>query len=123
MTVLLVIIGGGVGAIARFLVDGTVGVWFARQREDSDYPLGTLIVNLSGALLLGLLVGLGTSDRAMTLLGTATLGSYTTFSTWMLETHRPAQDGDARLAWVNIALSVVLGLAAVVLGRAIGRLL
>jgi CrcB protein len=123
MTVLLVIIGGGVGAIARFLVDGTVGVWFARQREDSDYPLGTLTVNLSGALLLGLLVGLGTSDRAMTLLGTATLGSYTTFSTWMLETHRPAQDGDARLAWVNIALSVVLGLAAVVLGRAIGRLL
>jgi CrcB protein len=123
MTVLLVIIGGGVGAIARFLVDGTVGVWFARQREDSDYPLGTLIVNLSGALLLGLLVGLGTSDRAMTLLGTATLGSYTTFSTWMLETHRPAQDGDTGLAWVNIALSVVLGLAAVVLGRAIGRLL
>jgi CrcB protein len=123
MTVLLVIIGGGVGAIARFLVDGTVGVWFARQREDSDYPLGTLTVNLSGALLLGLLVGLGTSDRAMTLLGTATLGSYTTFSTWMLETHRPAQDGDTGLAWVNIALSVVLGLAAVVLGRAIGRLL
>ncbi len=123
MTVLLVIIGGGVGAITRFLVDGTIAAWFADRREDTDYPLGTLIVNLSGALLLGLLVGLGSSHRVMTLLGTATLGSYTTFSTWMLETHRPAQDGDARLAWLNIALSVSLGLAAVVLGRAIGRLL
>jgi fluoride exporter len=123
MTVLLVIIGGGLGAITRFLLDGTIGTWLADRREDTDYPLGTLIVNLSGALLLGLLVGFGSSHRVMTLLGTATLGSYTTFSTWMLETHRPAQDGDARLAWVNIALSVSLGLAAVVLGRAIGRLL
>ncbi len=95
----------------------------AARREDADYPLGTLLVNLSGALLLGLLVGLGSSHRVMTLLGTATLGSYTTFSTWMLETHRPAQDGDARLAWLNIVLSVVLGFAAVALGRAIGRVL
>jgi len=123
MTVLLVIVGGGVGAIARFLVDGTVGALLARHREDINYPLGTLIVNLSGAVLLGLLFGLGSSHRVMLLLGTATLGSYTTFSTWMLETHRPAQDGDARLAWLNIVLSVILGVAAVALGRAIGRAL
>jgi CrcB protein len=67
--------------------------------------------------------GLGASHRVMTLLGTATLGSYTTFSTWMLETHRPAQDGDARLAWLNVAVSLLVGFGAIVLGRAIGRLL
>lgn len=121
MTVVLVIIGGGVGAIARFLVDGTIGALVARRTGDGDFPFGTLLVNLSGTLLLGLLVGLGTSHRTMTLLGTATLGSYTTFSTWMLETHRPAEDGDARLAWLNIALSIILGFAAVALGRALGR--
>ncbi len=59
----------------------------------------------------------------MTLLGTATLGSYTTFSTWMLETHRPAQDGDARVAWLNIAVSLLVGFGAIVLGRAIGQVL
>lgn len=123
MTVLLVIVGGGVGAITRFLVDGVVESLATSRRRESDFPLGTLLVNLSGALLLGLLVGAGASHRAMTLLGTATLGSYTTFSTWMLETHRPAQDGDTRLAWLNIALSLLLGSGAVILGRAIGRML
>ncbi len=123
MTVLLVIIGGGVGAIARFVVDGAVEALATTRRRESDYPLGTLIVNLSGALMLGLLVGAGASHRVMTLLGTATLGSYTTFSTWMLETHRPAQDGDTRLAWLNVAVSLLIGFGAIVLGRAIGRLL
>jgi fluoride exporter len=123
MTVLLVILGGGFGAIARFLADGAVEAIASARGGESDYPLGTLIVNLSGALALGLLVGLGASHRVMTLLGTATLGSYTTFSTWMLETHRPAQDGDARLAWLNVAISLLIGFGAIVLGRAIGRLL
>ena len=123
MTVLLVMLGGGVGAIARFLVDGTVEAIASARGGESDYPLGTLIVNLSGALLLGLIVGLGASHRVMTLLGTATLGSYTTFSTWMLETHRPAQDGDGRLAWLNVGVSLLIGFGAILLGRAIGRLL
>src|SRR5437588_330094 len=82
------------------------------DRRPFEYPFGTLAVNLSGSLVLGLLVGLAPSHHAMTLLGTATLGSYTTFSTWMLETLRPAEDGQARLAWMNIALSLALGLAA-----------
>ncbi len=53
-------------------------------------------------------------------LGTATLGSYTTFSTWMLETHRPAQDGESGLALANVAVGLIAGLAAVALGRALG---
>jgi fluoride exporter len=109
---------GGCGAIARFLLDGGIGARFGRP-----FPFGTLSVNLSGAFLLGLLTGLDLTPNALLIAGTATIGSYTTFSTWMLETHRPAQDGDARLAWLNIVLSVILGVAAVALGRAIGRAL
>lgn len=80
-------------------------------------------MNLSGAFLLGLLVGLHPSHRTITLLGTATLGSYTTFSTWMLETHRPAQDGEPGLAWLNIAIALAAGLVAAALGRSLGGLL
>jgi CrcB protein len=106
---------GGVGALARFAVDGAVA-----SRVAGRFPLGTLVVNLSGALLLGLLAGLGLSGDALLLAGTAVLGAYTTFSTWMFETHRAGEDGQAALMAANVALSLVLGLAAVALGRAIG---
>jgi CrcB protein len=113
--VLLVAVGCGLGALARFTLDGLV-----QSRRGGEFPLGTLVVNLGGAFLLGLLVGVGASHRATTVLGTAMIGSYTTFSTWMLETHRPAQDGEARLAWINIIVSLLGGLAAVALGRSLG---
>ena len=118
ITAALVCACAGLGAIARFLLDGIV-----QSARVGEFPLGTLAVNTGGCLLLGLLVGLGASHRAMELLGTATLGSYTTFSTWMLETHRPAQDGEARLAWANIAVSLLTGLGAAAIGKAIGAAL
>jgi CrcB protein len=82
--------------------------------------VGTLVVNVSGAFLLGLLVGLGLGGRAMLLAGTATLGSYTTFSTWMLESHRLGEDGELRLALANLAISLLAGVAAAAVGRALG---
>jgi CrcB protein len=115
ITALLVIVFGGLASLARFSVDTLV-----QSRRLGQFPLGTLVVNVGGSFLLGLLVGLHASDRAMTLLGTATLGSYTTFSTWMLETHRPTEDGEAGLAWRNIGVSLAAGLAALALGRAVG---
>jgi CrcB protein len=118
VTALLVALCGGLGAVARFAVDGLV-----EDRVSSEYPFGTLVVNLSGTFLLGLLVGLGASDRVQLLMGTATLGSYTTFSTWMLESHRSAQDGEPGLAWRSIAIALVAGLAAAGLGRVVGRAL
>jgi fluoride exporter len=51
------------------------------------------------------------------------LGSYTTFSTWVLESHRLAEDGQVRIALLNVALSLAVGLGAVALGRAVGGLL
>jgi fluoride exporter len=118
VTALLVVVCGGAGAIARFLVDGAVEGGLL-----GEFPWGTLAVNVSGAIALGLLVGLSTPHRTMELIGTATIGSYTTFSTWMLETHRPAEDGEPRVAWLNVVAGLVLGLAAVTAGRAIGQAL
>lgn len=115
ITALLVLLCGGVGAVARFAVDALV-----QSRRHDAVPLGTFAVNLGGSFLLGLLVGLSASHRTMILLGTATLGSYTTFSTWMLETHRPAEDGESRLAWLNIAAPLAAGLGAAALGKALG---
>jgi CrcB protein len=106
---------GSVGSIARFLLDGAVS-----SRSSSDFPLGTFAVNVSGALILGLLTGLALSGEALLLAGTATIGSYTTFSTWMLETHRLGEDGQLLGGALNVIVSVIVGLGAAALGRWIG---
>ncbi len=107
---------GGIGAVARFVVDGWIGARFGR-----DLPLGTFAINVSGAFLLGLLDGLALSGNAMIVAGTATIGAYTTFSTWMFETHRLAEDGEFSAAAINVGASILAGLGAVVLGHLIGR--
>ncbi|HTB71238.1 MAG TPA: fluoride efflux transporter CrcB [Solirubrobacteraceae bacterium] len=106
---------GGVGANARFLIDGLISA-----RAGAALPFGTLVVNASGSLVLGLLTGVALSGDALVLAGTATLGSYTTFSTWMLETHRLGEDARARAALLNIAVGLAVGVAAAALGRTIG---
>lgn len=107
---------GGVGALARFLVSTAVA-----RRADRWFPWGTLAVNLSGSALLGLLTGLSLHGDALTLAGGSLLGSYTTFSTWMLDSERLAADRRNRALAANLAGSLLLGLAAVALGRALGR--
>jgi fluoride exporter len=106
---------GGIGALGRFFVDGIVAA-----RVGRDFPVGTLVVNLSGATVLGLFVGLGFTGNGLLLAGTATIGSYTTFSTWMLETHRLVEDGELALAGANVLVSLVAGVSAAALGRFIG---
>ncbi|HEV8649306.1 MAG TPA: fluoride efflux transporter CrcB [Actinomycetes bacterium] len=106
---------GGLGALGRFAIDAVVS-----SRAGRQFPVGTLVVNLPGAVALGLLVGLPVTGRALLLAGTAAIGSYTTFSTWMFETHRLSEDGELGPAAVNVGLSLVAGLLAAALGRAIG---
>lgn len=115
VTVVLVVACAGVGAVARFVVDGLV-----QSPRVGEFPLGTFVVNVSGCFVLGLLAGLRLAHDPALVLGTAAIGSYTTFSTWMLESHRPAQDGEARLALLNICVSFMVGLGAVALGRVAG---
>ena len=88
---------GGVGALLRFALDGAVS-----ERARSEFPWGTLAVNISGAFVLGLFAGLALHGDALLLAGTALLGSYTTFSTWMFETHRLAEEGASWAAVLNV---------------------
>lgn len=109
---------GGTGALARFLIDRAISI-----RRTSAFPAGTLVVNASGALLLGTLTGAAVSSGALLLAGTATIGSYTTFSTWMFETHRLGEDGELAAGAINLIVSLIVGLAAVALGRLLGEAL
>jgi fluoride exporter len=109
---------GGAGGLARFLLDAVVS-----ERTAGRLPYGTFVVNLSGATLLGVLAGVALRGDALLLCGTALLGSYTTFSTWMLESHRLGEDGHGRALAANVVVSLALGLAGVALGRWLGGLL
>lgn len=109
---------GGVGAFSRFLLDGAIS-----SRAGSQFPYGTFAVNLAGAFLLGLVVGLAVSEDTLRLAGTGALGAFTTFSTWALESQRLAEDGQGRLGALNFAGSLAGGLLAVWLGRLLGSAL
>jgi CrcB protein len=106
---------GGAGSVIRFLVDSVVASATGR-----DFPFGTLAVNVSGAVILGLITGLALGHDQALLAGTAAVGSYTTFSTWMLETQRLTEERRPRAAAANVVISLVLGIAAAALGRLIG---
>jgi fluoride exporter len=103
---------GGLGSVLRFLVDRTVTRRLARP-----FPVGTLAVNITGAALLGFLGGLALSKDAALLTGTAFVGAYTTFSTWMLETQRLGEERRMWAASANIVVSVALGVGAALLGQ------
>ena len=122
MTLLLVGAGGFFGAIARYVIDG----WVVTS-TGGGFPWGTLVVNVTGSFVLGVLFAasverdvLPAAIRAPVLIGF--IGAYTTFSTLTLESWRLVQDGSYVAAFANIGGSVVLGMIAVVAGLAIGRL-
>jgi CrcB protein len=109
---------GGAAAAARFLVDAAFAA-----RSDHPFPLGILAVNLAGTLALGLVAGAALSGEALVIVAGGGIGSFTTFSTWMLDSHRLADAGHAHLVWLNIGLSLVAGFAAVALGHWVGGML
>ena len=122
MTLLLLVIAGGCGALLRYEVELAV-----RRRTRSDFPYGTLLINVSGSFVLGLLVGLagrhGVSPSVVTVFGTGLLGAYTTFSTFSFDTVSLVEHGKTRTAVANLGASVVLGLAAAALGLVASHLL
>jgi fluoride exporter len=109
---------GGLGAVARFLLDGAVSA-----RTAGVFPWGTLAVNLTGAFVLGLLLGAAVQGDAYRELGTGLIGGYTTFSTWALESHRLGEDGELRLGAANFVVSLALGVGLAWLGRELGSVL
>ncbi len=123
MPLLLIGLGGFAGAISRYLVDGLIS-----DRTGGGFPWGTLVINLSGSFLLGLLFAM-TAERAILPaeirgpLMIGFIGAYTTFSTWTLESWRLIEGGAYGLALANLGGSVVIGMVAVVAGLMLGRVL
>ena len=119
MTALLVLLGGAIGAPARYLTD-----LYVREWTRSDFPWGTMAVNAIGSLVLGMLAGAAASGVlpgwVLTLAGTGFCGALTTFSTFSYETVRLAENGQWRSAALNVLGSLAVGTSAVSLGWLIG---
>jgi fluoride exporter len=109
---------GGAAATARFAIDAAVA-----SRSDHPFPLGILAVNLGGALALGLVAGAALEGQALVVVAGGGIGSFTTFSTWILDSHRLAEAAHSHLVWLNIGLSLLAGFAAVALGHWLGGML
>lgn len=113
-------LGGALGALARYGLDGVV------SRRVSSFPLGTFVINVTGSLLVGFLFTV-LADRFQVppwLRSTLTigfLGAYTTFSTWSLESYRLVESGAWPLAALNVFGSAAAGLLAVYVGTVVGR--
>jgi len=114
-------IAGAIGALSRFLLDELVSL-----RAPTTRPLGTLVINVTGSLLLGFLTGLvlyhGFSSTARTVLGTGFCGAYTTFSTFAYETVRLDEEGARRDAVWNVTASLIVPTLAAAAGLALATL-
>jgi CrcB protein len=107
---------GGLAASGRYVLDFEVS-----RRTRGAFPTGILVVNLLGAFLVGVLSATALDDEALTVLASV-IGSFTTFSAWMLDTHRLKRGKRADLAWLNVGLPVVAGFLVVSLGHSMGSL-
>jgi CrcB protein len=121
--VLLVGAGGALGSIVRYLVGG----WVGRLKAGWTFPIETLLINVSGCLVIGFLAGLSESrgvftgaTRAFLLIGV--LGGYTTFSTFGYETFQLLRGAQWPAAAASVALQVGLGIAGVWAGHTLARL-
>ena len=108
-------LGAGCGSVMRFLLDGAVS-----RALPSSLPLGTMAVNLTGCLALGIIDGAAVPRDVAFVFGTGVIGAYTTFSTWMFETQRLAEERQVARASQNVLLSILLGVAVGAAGLWIG---
>jgi CrcB protein len=123
MKYVLIGIGGAIGAVGRYILQGLV-----YQFTGAFFPYGTLVVNVFGCFLIGLVMGL-TEDRFLIdaqlrlFITVGILGGFTTFSSFGYETFAMLRDGEVLRASVNVIGSVIAGLAAVWLGFVAARLI
>ncbi|MEV6737099.1 fluoride efflux transporter CrcB [Streptomyces sp. NPDC051104] len=120
MNWLLVILGAVVGAPLRYLTDRAV-----QLKHDTVFPWGTLVVNVTGCLVLGLLTGAAAAGHAsphlQLLLGTGLCGALTTYSTFSYETLRLTETGAGFCAALNVVASVTAGLGAAFAGVSLAQ--
>lgn len=117
MTALLVLLGALAGAPSRWLLDQAV-----QSRHRGGFPLGTLLINVAGSFVLGLLLGApGAGSALVSLAGTGFCGAFTTFSTFGYETVRLAEQRAYGKASLNVAISIGAGLLAAYAGWSLAR--
>jgi CrcB protein len=109
-------LGGFFGSISRFVVIKEI-----KKRVGYDFPIGTVIVNIIGSYLLGLLVGLGTNDTSYLLLGIGFLGAFTTFSTLAVEAVRLFSSGKKYHFFLYVFFSFIGGIVFALLGFLTGQ--
>ena len=121
MRFVLICLGGAVGTAARYGVGGLAARWWG-----AEFPYGTLIVNVTGSFLIGLIqqVGLSTlaiSDTARLVLTIGVMGGFTTYSSFSYETLRLVEEGSWLQAGANVVLTTGLCLGVCALGLVLGR--
>lgn len=121
MLTVAVAVAAGFGAVVRYVLDRVV-----QHRTRGEFPYGTLLINVSGSLLLGLLTGLslhhGLTSSATVIAGVGFLGGYTTLSTWAWESLSLAETGELLQAGLNVLGSFALGLTAAAAGLGLALL-
>jgi CrcB protein len=118
---LLVMLGAALGGLARYVIGTAV-----MQRFGGRFPLGTLVVNVTGCFLIGILLPLLTErseprPNLRLLLVVGVLGGYTTFSSFAWESFQAVDEGSRWIGFANVALSVILGYLAVWCGALLVR--
>jgi len=122
VTVLLVVGAGACGALLRYLVERAVHL-----RLGPGFPFGSLLINVSGSFVLGLVVSVAAHHQlpasVVTVVGTGLLGAYTTFSTFSFDTVSLLERGRLRASASNVGLTLVAGFGAAAAGLALGSVL
>jgi len=117
MTYVLVAVGGAAGSLVRYSLGK-----FISERSSTDFPIGTFIINITGAILLGVISTIGVSSNMMLLLGDGFFGAYTTFSTFMFEGFNLFEEKQKLNALIYILFSIILGIVGYALGTQIGSI-
>lgn len=105
---------GGLAAGARYLIDHEIAL-----RNRSRFPFGIFVVNILGSFLIGLAAGSSLDGQDLVIVAGGAIGSFTTFSTWIFDSHRLIAAQAATFAWLNIGVSTVVGFIAVAVGHSI----
>ncbi len=117
MNLVFVGIGGFLGGLCRFQLGKVMS-----QKFNAAFPIGTFIINITGAILLGMLTSVDAENRVYLLLGDGFLGAYTTFSTFMYEGFNLFQENEKLNAFVYILGTLIIGIIGYVCGYGIGKL-